>query len=168
MDRLIKLQENLDHLRAEAAEVLAEVSDKLRSNVLSLPDMVDIGFLCREIATVLDDWRKDSTAHMTLASKVIGFKYARAAVQDEDIPDSIRGKLATGTPDAHILVTLPKKGTPEYETLCETLGVTTHDLSKLDFKAVQKSCNQLAAEGRPLPNGVGETYSEFVVSYRRK
>lgn len=128
--------------------------------------LVDLGFLFRELENRFDEERKDAKARKELIGKLIAFN----AMQTAGDVDTIRGELATGTPDVSMIADLPKKGTPEYNMLATALNVPTDALQflRLDWKAITAYVTELMAQGKKVPAGLNKTRPVYATTFRRK
>lgn len=172
-DRMQILADELRSLYMVYHEVSRQIDEQAKSRSLPIEEFVDVGFLFREDANLLDDWRKDATARSELLGKAIAFIQTTKATNDPmSAEDSVRGELATAIIFTKIQPVLPKRGSPEYRLLCKELGVTEEvidsGLLKLDWKAAGDLSTERVANGKPPLPGLGETYTVVGAMYRRK
>ena len=143
---------------------IAAITDAMKSKRYTPEQLVDLGFLCREMESLCDEWRKESKARKELAGKLIAF----VVMSTDGTEITVQGQLATGTPNLKMQADLPKKGSEEYELLCHGLGVNGMGLTKLDWKEVQVMINERAELGAPMPAGIGEQRAMYSTVFRRK
>lgn len=159
------LLDELYHFKERAVPILKE-------NQMSSEDMVDIGFLFRELENRLDDSRKDCKATKELIGKIICLRVAKDSLNNLDADPVVRGVLARGTPDVRRLPALPRKGTPEYVQAMKALGVQSEaainsGCLKFDFHAIQALINECAAAGKKPPPGLDKDYPEYTTVFTR-
>lgn len=151
---------------------LSKNNDLLKSPEITSEQLCDFGFLCRETAKVFDELRKECKVRMEKAGAIIGYRLTQKSITDPDAAGKVVGELATGTPSCKMQAALPKKFTPEYYQLTDQFGIPRDKAEigvfKLDWKAVTEYLTLLTEQGQPLPEGFGQKYPQFIVSYRRK
>jgi hypothetical protein len=171
-DRLFAEWKKLEEQYLQLYSVLMEVGPLVKDNKSALPDLVDLGFVCREVAKGSDDIRKDATSHQDLIGKVIAMRHTRDSIGKVNPDMKIVGELATGKPDVKQRAAIPKRGTQEYSDLCAHFGVTEEAVSSglvsFHFVKTRDYVSDLMAEGLPLPKGLGGITSEFSTSFIRK
>lgn len=167
-----KLNDVID-LRDDIYNTIAALSNDIKSNKFTPPELCDFGFLCRELSKIADDLRKDVDAFGKMSGKFMTL----AALQDPDIVNQvgdedliIRGTLATAKPKIVIGASRPQFGTAEHTELLRYFGVSGDavEVVKVDWKQLQRRLTQLTEDGRALPPGIGKTFDDYKVTYRRK
>jgi enamine deaminase RidA (YjgF/YER057c/UK114 family) len=170
--RLEKLYDSLVSLQASVQAVLADVSTLLQQAGTKLPDVADVGFLAREIAKTFDNLRKEADARAALAGQVVAVTLTERSLTDPNTAMTIRGRLASATPDVKIEAILPSPKSPEYVQFMQFIGVPLtlieSGLVKPDWPRVQELCNALQQDGKKLPTGIGRTYPRFHAVFRRR
>lgn len=168
---VLALHAEVQRLYHTVYQKMSELSGQLRPGKMPCGDMVDIGYLLREMENILDELRKEVKARKELTGKLIAFERVQAFVEDSSIDMTVRGSLASGTPDVKQLPELPKKGTPEYGQLLAYFGATEAQIQqgalKPDFKVIAELCTQRAADGLPNPPGIGKTFPSYETVYRK-
>lgn len=163
-DSLLKLQE-------EFSTVMAEISLALVSPDTKLPDVADIGYLSREISVIFDHMRLEAQARQALAGKRIAVTLTERSLSDPNVSTTVKGQIASATPDVKIESILPRAGTPEMQEFLKWIGVdplvVESGMVKPDWKVVQEHINRLQEDGKPLPPGIGKTYPRFHSIFRR-
>lgn len=143
------------------------------SSSLQHEDLVDMGFLLRELETMGEEIRKEAKKRKDLCGKLVSFRVITKSVEDgsTDIPN-IHGQLASGKIVMKMQPVLPKKGTAEHSALLKYLKVDEESvergLVKPDWTQMGLHCTELVAMGKPLPPGVGQTFPDYNVSYTKK
>ena len=179
-----KLTQKLSELRdthREFTELLMEIRDKAAmldaihvnpAMPYTLPECVDIGFLCRETEELLDEWRKEAKSRKELCGKVIAISVTEQSLTNPSMEETIQGTLASGTPDVKVEASIPKAGTPEYFAVMEHLGVpqavVETGLVKPSFEEVGKYLTRLKENGQELPPCLSKTWTTFATKYLRK
>lgn len=120
--------------------------------------LVDVGFLLREMERHFDEMRKDVKSRKELIGRLLCLRCIKGMQSGEKV--SLRGELATGSPDLGKVPEIPARGTPQYEELMTFLGVPKEAYENgvvvPHWKHVQELLNELAAQGKDAPPGVGE------------
>lgn len=163
---------NAEHLLDELYQLRSDILQELRQNKMETEDMVDIGFLFRELENKLDDSRKDCKAAKEMAGKIICLRIAKESLNDLTKDTVVRGVLARGSADVRRLPALPRKGTPEYISAMKALGVENEaaiksGCLKFDFHAIQTLINECAAAGKKPPPGLDKDYPEYTTTFTR-
>jgi hypothetical protein len=171
------LMDDLDHVRETFMGVVGDLQSmikKVKKNTTDpeydRPQLVDLGFLCREIAAISDELRKEANAKQMLIGKVIAMEVTRASLAGEISSPTVRGELATGTPDVREIASCPKPGTPQFREVAEFLGLPEAEvdgrLFSLRFTGLSDWLTQMAAEGKEVPKAINR-YTEFKTIFRR-
>ena len=151
---------------------LSKNNDLLKSSEISSEQLCDFGYLCRETAKVFDELRKECKQRMEKVGAIIGYRLTQKSITDPNASGKVVGELATGVPSCKMQAALPKKFSPEYYQLTDQFGIPRDKAEigvfKLDWKAVTEYLTELTERGRPLPDGFGQKYPQFIVSYRKR
>jgi len=151
---------------------LSKNNDLLKSSQITSEQLCDFGYLCRETAKVFDELRKECKIRMEKAGAIIGYRLTQKSISNPDASGKVVGELATGTPSCKMQAALPKKHSTEYYQLTELFGIPRDKAEigvfKLDWKAVTEYLTLLTEKGVPLPEGFGQKYPQFVVTYRKR
>lgn len=174
--------EKLNVLWAELQEVHKRVYDDLAwisrqmkvAGSYSLQELTDIGFLCREMERLLDDWRKDCKARKELAGKLLAKGVLDSAeATDLEASLTVRGELATATPDVSMVAELPKAGTPEFVAYCEFYGIPKDKADNelfplaIHWKRAQLDLQQRMERGLPQPPGLGKKFPHYFAIFTK-
>lgn len=151
-------------------ESLAEFKQSGGVNLTApLEDLVDLGFLFKEMEVVLDDWRKDCKAFKELVEKVVGL---RAAISDDPNSLTIRGKLTTATVNISMVADMPKPGSLEYAALCRYLKIPDElaesGVMRPHWKHLNDLLSQRLTEGKSAPAGLKNQRSKFSLTFRKR
>jgi hypothetical protein len=143
---------------------LTELVDRVRKNRYNEEQLVDIGFICRQIEGWTDELRKEAKAKTELVGKVLALSLARKALQGGE-QTVVHGTLARGSTSIRTIPVLPKAGTPEYTELCAHFGVP-EELEKagvigFSFSKLADLCAAQAADGKNPPPGIRRTYTQM-------
>lgn len=167
----------LQRLLDDATRVYEEVTAAtylLNSKVaaLSQAERCDLGYLAKQTSEKLDAARKELDGLGRKIATCIAVMATKAALTDPTLELKVQGEIATGIPNVHQRPKLPQRGTPEYATLLEFLGVPASviETNVLDFSFSQMTelLTARAAEGKPLPPGLVGSFPEYSVRYRKK
>jgi len=145
-----------------------------QKNSQNLQDLVDTGFLFREMENRLDEMRKEAKAKHLFYSSKISMARSKMIVEDPTLSDKIQGELATGTVDCTSQATLPHpvKSPEEYQSTMEYFKVRKEviegQILKLDFKKFAEVITEFAEAGRKVPFKVGKIYQVWKTTFRRK
>lgn len=165
------LYADIQELQIRAYAEFIKVVDEVRQDRMPDSDMVDLGFLCREIAGLADDIRKEASAKQELAGRIIALRVAKRSLQGST-EDTVRGKLATGKPDVKVIPVLPKHGTPEYTELCAFFGVPPELVDSgavsFSFTRLSELCAERMREGKEVPPGVRKTHTVAMTTFYKR
>jgi len=163
---LFEMLKNIQHFYYDH---LVRITNVVKAQELTKDQMVDVGFLCRESEHLLDDLRKDCKARQEFIGAKLSMQVTQESLTDENINTTVRGTLARGETDVRKRAKLPQKGTPEYNELMDHFfipkriidtGVLTPSWNKIGDLV-----SECAEEGKPMPPGIKETYTEFITKY---
>jgi hypothetical protein len=151
--------------------MLLETTPDIKANKISEGNLVDHAYLYRELERLFDEMRKEVKARRELASSKAAYSRVKKCVQDPSTDLTIRGEIATGTPEVKTQAALPKKFSEGYYQFCEAMGVPLSiaeaGVLKLDWKQVTELCTQRHAEGKPIPPGLGKEYPLYFCILRK-
>lgn len=135
-----------------------------------VPDLVDVGFLCREIAKICDGLRKAFSAKQEIVGRYLATYAASQALQGNEV--DLQGEMATGTPDVAVKPKIPPNNSPDFVKLMRWLGVPddliTKDVLRPSFSALSEELTRRLATGEKPPPGIVTTYSDMLTVFRRK
>ncbi len=171
--RAQKLYEKFVDIHTDVYNYLSETNDEVKGIKLSLGDLVDMGYLCREIEKFMEELRKEIKFRKELCGKVISLAIAKQNLNDPGkVVERIEGELATGTPDVKLQAKLPNRGTEEFHKLLEFLDIPKEMAEskcfKLSWNGMTDLVTQLAEEGKPLPPGVEKSWPIYTTTFRRR
>ncbi len=153
-----------------ALSYIAFLTDGIKSNTYTKEELVDIGFLLREMENLLNDFRKDCKVRKELCGKIIAKKVMEDNLASGDFEDVVHGTLARGIVDLKMQPKIPKRDTEEYQLMMEAFGVPKDKIGivKIDWTQAGELASKCAAEGVPLPEGLGNTYPVYSTKFTRK
>lgn len=171
-DKLKETKDYLNEVHHRLYIQISEISDCVKKRQLANDELVDVGFLFREIESIFDELRKEAKARKELSAKVLALSVIQESVNDPEADSVIHGEYARASLSLKTRVRLPKKLSPEYYEVCEFLGVPSEvidkGLVKLDWNGASEFATQMAEEGKRLPKGLDDTYQEYSCTYTRK
>lgn len=171
LNRLFRLVNDLRKLHHDFYNHLSLVGDRMKQQKYSPSELVDLGFLCREAETLLDDWRKDAKARKEIAGSLIAMKVTQDSVSNPNTPDTVKGTLARATAQCRMAPVLPSRTSPEYIMLLKSLGFTDQVIGKkyvdIHWKHLEEHVTELAEAGLPMPSGLGKTFPTFTATFTR-
>lgn len=167
----IRLHAVLDRLKDAHVAIFADCK-QFRVAEHTSEELVDIGFVLRQVEELADELRKEAKAHKELAGKTIASRCLEAAVAN---PDSAvmttRGTLATGVSDVRMEAVVPNSSSPEYGQLLEWCGVpdsvVKSGLLKVDFKKLGEAVTEAASRGAKIP-GAPKTWPVPFTTFRKR
>jgi len=163
-----KLQVMADALHeAHAAfyEMIVPITKKIEEGVeYNDVAMADLGFLCRELEDLLDEWRKDSKVRKELVGRLLCSMLVHS---DREL---VRADLCRAQAKIGMRPQFPKKGTDDYYALLAYYGITDPDNQpvSLSWVGVAKVCTKLIEQGKPLPPGMKEPMSDPTCIFTRR
>lgn len=173
-----ELKDHLEHIRevfmvvtGDMQTMIRAVKKHLTDPTYDLPTLVDLGFLCREVSQIADELRKEANAKRDLIGKVIASAVTRESLEGTRSDPTVRGKLATGTPDVREIASVPKPGTPAFRELAEFLGLPEEQVNgkliSFRFNGLSDWLTEMASKGKSVPKGINR-YTEFKTVFRRR
>jgi len=174
---VVRLKDDLSHVRDTFMGVVGNLQDiirRVKKNASDLtydrPNLVDLGFLCREIAAIADELRKEANAKQMLIGKLIAMEVTKASIAGEISSPTVRGTLATGTPDVREIASCPKPGSPQFKEVAAFLGLPEDQLDgklmSFRFTGLSDWLTEAAAKGKRVPECINR-YTEFKTIFRR-
>ena len=175
-EELFLLSQQVRDLHEKVWDSLSWSSRQMKSGVYSNVELTDLGFMCRELENLLDDWRKDCKARKELAGKLIARAVLQASenVNDLQATTTVHGVLASATPDVSFIAEIPKPGTPEFIEFCNYFGIDEKASSDpmfpfaIHWKRAQEVLEQRQTAGLPTPPGLGKQFPNFWAKFVRK
>jgi len=138
---------------------------------MSESDLVDIGFLNRETAAILDEARKECSARMEIIGRVLAIHIMKRDINSSNPTLKTTGTLATASASPRMIPVMPKKGTPEYCELLMHFGLSkeTAESGALvpHWTHMSEVLTERAYTGEPLPAGLLGQKSEPRVTFRK-
>lgn len=169
---LLALLNTAKQFHAQLYDALSLIDDRIKKQQYSLPDIVDIGFLCREMSELFDVMRKDATKRCNLSQMSLVTQYTASALTDNPLPESITGTLASArNMRINKIAELPEFGGTDYIAYMESLGIPDEvikkGLVKPDWSNTKEHITTLLEDGKKLPPGFGQTWNEYVCTFYR-
>jgi hypothetical protein len=159
--------------RLNFIEIRSKVSSFIKKNETDLSDLVDIGFLYRELSVRADEMRKDCNAMLELLAKILCHNVAKRSIELGNVLVEPKGVLATANCEIQEVAQCPLNGTPEYTMVLTHLGVKDQllldtGMLKIDWNKFQEYIQLCNESGKPLPPGITKKWEVAKVTYRRK
>jgi hypothetical protein len=133
-------------------------------------DLVDCGYLLREMRNAFDDMRKNCDAKQLLAGRRLAGEACSYALRGEDL--KLEGELATASAEVTTIPRLPKRGSREYVELLRWLKVPEEVIAtnRLDFSftEMQKLVAEMQSRGENPPPGIVAAHTDAVAVFRKK
>lgn len=152
---------------ADRLGLLRSLAFQVKNEELSLTELVDIGFLLREIEDLLDEMRKDVKAHKEMIGKVACYQLA---LEDKT---SYKGTLAIGTVkiDYYSSIPHPDRDPVGFKNVCKWFGIdigtSPNGSVRLHWPAMKKHITKCIEEGGELPPELSDVKSDLGMTYRR-
>lgn len=159
--RLVEDLDSLKRLHSVMYDHASPIVDKVKTREFSSKELADLGFLFREMETLLDDWRKDSKARKELISKLLCLQLVKA---DTDI---VRGDLCRAQVDMKMRPEWPEIGSEEYFDLLHHFGIDPNDPIRISWKGLEDLCTKLFEQGKPLPPGMKNPKADWLCKFTR-
>lgn len=148
---------------------LVRIIDIAKNQKFTKEQMVDIGFLCRESEILLDDLRKDCKSRKEFLGSKLSMRVTQESLTDLNVDTNVKGTLARGETDVKKRAKLPIKNTPEYKELMDYFFIPKRIMESgvlsFSWNKIGDLVSECAEEGKPLPPGITETYTEFTTKY---
>jgi hypothetical protein len=156
-------------LQLEAQQILKSIPSDVHQTTIE--DLVDSGYICREMSNIADDLRKSCDDKKNCIGHYLAARAAVSAIQDDELL-ALRGELATATTDISVKPKLPKEGSKEYVDLMRWLGVSDEQINssvlRPSFSGIQEILTERAKDGKQPPPGISVTFTEATVVFRKK
>jgi hypothetical protein len=162
---LVEMMVAMKGLHEKALSVLSRHEPLAMKPGPTQADLVDTAWIIRETARDAEDLRKMLNRLEKTFVNVIGLRF----LKQEDA-SSIKGVLATGSPDCRDVPRIPSKSKDPgaYIAALEELGVprvlAATGAVEFHFKGLGDFAERLQREGKPIPKALleaGEPYTEF-------
>lgn len=148
---------------------LVHITSSVKDMKLNKKQMVDIGFLCRESERLLDDLRKDCKVRQLFIGSKLAMLITQESLTDLSVDTTVRGKFARGETTVKKKAKLPQKGTKEYDNLLEYFYIPKRIIETgvlaPSWSKIGDLVSECAEEGKLMPPGINETYTEFITTY---
>lgn len=171
VERLRQIYTIIDILHQFVYNELSSISVRIKSRQHTNTQIADMGYFLREIETLLNETRKDVSAHLILLSKLLAYQITLNSINDTSVETIVRGKYARATADVKMRPILPKKGTLEYKAVLSLFNVPEDAVEsgvlKLDWNTTSDLLTNLISEGRPLPKGLTETFPDYRCTFTK-
>ena len=147
------------------------LSKSLKEKKFNKPELVDIGYLSREIEILLDDLRKDAKARKEFAGAILAESVIQEALSSGG-ETTVHGTMAYASCDCELIPGLPKRDSDDYFDLCRHFGVPEEVIKskvlKIDFEEITKKV-QDAAGGlcKKIP-GINKTWPKYSSTFTKK
>jgi hypothetical protein len=177
---MIKETENLQDIKIKFQSLhpelynwLSTTIEDVQQNKFSIETITDQAFLCRELETFFQEMTKLVRSRKDLCIKIMGLYLAMQSLENpETVQDKLTGEIAVCRVEPKTMPKIPAKGTPEYGEFLRNLGVPEQLIKSglicADFKGVMEYVTQLSGEGRKLPNGITQSWTSYVGTFRSK
>lgn len=159
-------------LQLELLGVLSTVPSEVTK--MSMADAVDSGYLCREIASMMNELRKALEAKQSIVGRTLALKSATMALSpDGDVDLKLVGEYATATPSIKSFPKFPEEGSADWVVMMKHFGCSDEQLKRNvlrpSWREVSEMLNQALSEGREasLP-GVKMGHIEATVIFKTK
>lgn len=170
------LASKLDALKTahhESYEQLTLIDERIKKNQLSLQDLVDIGFLCREMEDLLDEMRKNAKKRKAFVQRYLVMRHTASAMTGTPLPDTLQGEHASASNfRVKKMAELPEFGQDGYTKYMESLGipkeVIAKGLVKPDWEQTAEHVTVLLEDGKKLPPGLGQTWNDYTCTFTRR
>jgi hypothetical protein len=165
-----QLRLELTNLHYHAHTVLGNNGDDLSK--LREEDLTDLGWALREASRLADDIRKSVNSQLELVEKILTVRLTQKLLNDVGAELKCQGKVASASCEVVTEGVIPKPNTPEYMKLCAFCGIP-EDIAKqglftFSWSTIQSKIDQAAMFGKPIPPGVGKTWTRPKVVFRSK
>lgn len=174
ISKLDSVWEQSRGLHNSAYELLSALGDMLskRATTPCESDLVDCGYLLRQIERVLDEVRKDVKVRKELVGKLLCLLAIRDVARQANPTnaDKVEGSLANGKLDMRMSAMLPKYGTPEFAVAMADLKVpeAAQLITRFDWKRVEDLVTELSKSGKPIPSWLTRVTPQYSVVYHKK
>jgi hypothetical protein len=165
---LIKIFRRMQALQLETQQVLSTIP--ARVVVDPMPDLVDSGYLCREISNICEDLRKSCNSREDTIGRCIAARAGADSMRGE--VTVLHGEYANATPYVKVKPRFPDPDTPEYAVLMRWIGLSDEMIEKgmlrPSFTRIQEILTERAEKGEQALPGISVTFTEANVVFRKR
>jgi hypothetical protein len=140
---------------------------KNRVSSLTVEELSDVSFFLKKSSETLDDLRIEVERLGKVSQKLACLFWMNAGSTSER---SIHGKHSVGTPDIKVspVVPNPNNNPTEFAELVTGLfSAKMLGCLRVHWPSLQEYATELAAEGKPLPKGLTNTFHEYRLTLRK-
>ncbi len=165
-DRIKKIQLACLSLQRDVIDMMQEDVDLIKGQKVPTEELIDSGYLLREILSTLEETRKDLEARKNLIDLTITIK--AWDLYSTEAPSENKGTLATSMINPKVEVFPPGPGTDKEKMLLAWAKKNNiPDLRSVSYKKLNQVANELAEKGESIPQEIVETHARFEISYRK-
>lgn len=153
---------------ATSRDTILKFADSSRNE--GVKNLVDQGFLLREIEKRFEEIRKDIKAVREIVDRNLCIKSTMALAEDPDL-ETIKTDLCYATPKTIRCCQVPSPKSPHYAQMMEFFGAdpsATEGVLKLSFSELEKYVTLAEEDGRKLPEFFPSLFNKYTVSYRKR
>lgn len=174
VDQLDAIRKDFIRMKLRSLDLLIGLTDKIKAEAYPREDLCDLGWLCRELESLLDELRKEFAARKDLAGRLIAFRMTQEVIEDPSkIAEhgmTVRGRFSSGSPDVSQSAAVPRRGSKEYADLCKHFGiqgeVSESGIVDFSFTRLAEYVSSRVASGEKLPSGILRTYPVYKTTFR--
>lgn len=154
----------LQELQFRMSTTLAAVEKGMAGQ--SIPDLIDAGYLCRELSKACDSLRKAADQKQSVLARTIAAIVATQAMNGDEV--DLRGQLATAIPKVNTIPKIPPTGSDEWHKLMDWIDVprSQRDMLRPSFTGLKATVEDMMAEGKEPP--VDLSLNEATVTFRKR
>lgn len=154
----------------ELTALIVDMESATRANI-DLQDLADLGLALREAQMLTNNLNRQVVDFESLVARMFTAIWGL----DPDSPAEVETEWCACSPNPKVKAKLPGKDDPEgYLALMDEVGLPRDmaetGLFRLSFDAASELATKLTREGKPLPKGLGKTWTEhsLKIKSRRK
>lgn len=170
-DAALEIYELARELRDRLFQTHFEVDKQVKDEKLQMSDLVDWGLVNRMMADLFDELRKECGARRDTAGGVLAKHVMDKVLADPTLELRELGHLGVALPDAKVRPLLPKKETPEYEALCDELGISglarERGIASISWKRLGDYMTEQLEAGTPVSEGLVRSVSIPQCTFKR-
>lgn len=165
---LVKMFETMQAFEIEAQSLLSVVPGRVSST--SIEDLVDAGFLMRELSRICETLRKAFEARQGLVARFLAAAAGADALRGVEM--KLEGELARAKPVVNVKPKIPDPRTADFVKLMRWLGVSDEligkDVLRPSFSSLKAELTKRLESGEKLPPGITATFQEMACEFRTK
>lgn len=172
-EKLQTLHNKTQALLVELQSFNFEINSDIVDNKVPDTELVDMGYLFRETANVLDEARKECNAQKGRIEKLVGLKMLAKFTETQD-PEvmKLNATLCSARVDAKPKAQVPEAGSENYFKMLRWFGIPDRAIETkaitIHYMRLQDLIAEYAEQGKAFPDGLLGVGTEPQIIFTKK